>query len=274
MSLVRVQLEPVRSVGDAAGVAGRASIAHIVLSRPDKKNALTPAMLDELLAAVRSSEVQCAAAVVLSGEVGHGGFCSGFDLKLCIADHAILAQFLSGLSATILAMRATAAPVVIGAHGTAIAGGCALLGGADVVVASSDLKLGYPVVRLGISPAVSAPFLTQSVGYGHAREMLLEPTLISAARGHELGLIHELVPDDVSGEKTIARAIAIAHELAAKPRAGVQATKRWMNELADSGGDSDCGSGGSTRASAGLEASLSVVGTEEQRRMLAAAFSR
>lgn len=268
MTLVRVQLVPVEAVSAAAPAARPASvsIAHVVLSRPDKKNALTPEMLDELLACVRSPGVQNVAAVVLSGEHGPGGFCSGFDLKMCLNDHAVLAQLLSGLSAVIAALRGLAAPVVIGAHGTAIAGGCALLGGADVVVASSDLKLGYPVVRLGISPAVSAPFLTQGVGFGHAREMLLEPSLISASRGHELGLIHEIVPDDTSGEKSIARALGIAQELAIKPPAGVRATKRWMNEL-DRSSDR-------ARASKGLAASLGLVGSEEQRHMLAAAFTR
>ncbi len=135
-------------------------VRTIVLDRPEKRNALTPAMLDDLAAGVRAvtlgkGDDAGVRAVLIRGE--GRCFCAGFDLDLCRDDgpeQAVMKSFLAGLSDAIVAMRACPRPVVIAAHGAAIAGGCALLGGADLVVADRDAKLGYPVVRLGVSPAI------------------------------------------------------------------------------------------------------------------------
>src|SRR5690606_29099547 len=101
-------------------------------------------------------------------------FCAGFDLDACRGEGGddALRRLLRGLSAAIAGLRAQERPVVVAAHGAAIAGGCALLGSADVVVADAGAKLGYPVARLGISPAVSAPFLAPAVGAGAGRRLL------------------------------------------------------------------------------------------------------
>lgn len=252
--------------GDSGGGGGAGArdreVSHITLRRVEKKNALTPEMLDELIVAITGCVE--ARAVVLSGVAGEGGggFCAGFDLKQCQTDGAVLPRLLTGLSHAIVALRRLPAPVVIAAHGAAIAGGCALLGGADVVVASSDLRLGYPVVRLGISPAVSAPFVVQSMGHGAARERLFDPSLITALQARQNGLIHEIIENDASGEKTIRRGLEIAMELAAKPTVGARATKAWMNKLD--------GSLDEARVRSGLETSLGSVGSSEQRSMLAA----
>src|SRR5690606_31084299 len=79
-------------------------------------------------------------------------FCAGFDLDACRHDPLAMRALLTGLSATILALRTCPCPVVIAAQGAAIAGGCALLGGADFVVTDAQARFGYPVTLLGISP--------------------------------------------------------------------------------------------------------------------------
>jgi methylglutaconyl-CoA hydratase len=155
-------------------------------------------------------------------------------------------------------MRACEVPVVAAAHGAAIAGACALLAGADVVVADQEAKLGYPVVRLGISPAVSAPTLAGAIGPGRARERLLDPGLIDGREGHRIGLVHELA---ATREEVLGRAREIALGLAGKPRGGVRATKRWLIEI-------ERRMGASAIDREGLEASLGLVGSEEQRRLL------
>jgi methylglutaconyl-CoA hydratase len=267
MALVGVEQIGLPGAGysSGSGESRGGVVSHITLRRVEKKNALTPEMLDELITAIIGAEGAGglgARAVLLSGLAGDGGFCAGFDLKQCQADDTVLPRLLNGLSRAIVALRRLPAPVVIAAHGTAIAGGCALLGGADVIVAASDLRLGYPVVRLGISPAVSAPFVAQSMGHGAARERLLDPSLLTGPQARKKGLVHEIVSDDPGGQATIRRGLEIAMQLAAKPGAGARTTKDWMNELD--------GSLDEARVRSGLEVSLGLVGSAEQQAMLAA----
>jgi enoyl-CoA hydratase/carnithine racemase len=238
---------------------GEGDVATIRLNRPDKKNAMTPDMLERFIAAAAETRGRARALVVCgAGDV----FCSGFDLTMCLQDPAILASLLKGLSRAILALREHPAPVVAAAHGAAIAGGCALLCGAEVVVTHDDAKLGYPVVRLGISPAVNAPFLAQSMGGGAARARLLDTQLISGREAARLGLAHECV--ELSAQ-VLPRANAVAAHLAAKPRSGIVATKQLLNDL-ETGGNADY-------IEKALAVSLGLVGTPEEREMLARVLS-
>lgn len=235
----------------------------LALDRAERRNAMTPELLEALNGAIRECAGARAVALVGDGPV----FCAGFDLKLCAADPGggVLKDLLSGLSRAILGLRALDAPVVIGAHGAAIAGGAALLGGGDAVVSHAEAQIGYPVVKIGVSPAVSAPFLHAGIG-GRVRERLLDPGLIDGMRAHEIGLVHELA-DDASGVRE--RAIGLASALGAKPGSGVSATKRWLDEIeaasAPLGGDA---------GRAALEASLSIVGNDEERERLDAMWGK
>ncbi len=235
-------------------------IATITLARPEKKNALTPAMLADLNGAIASTD-PVAKVLLLHGD--GDAFCSGFDLSLCRDNSDALRDLLSGLSGAIAALRELPIPVILAVHGAAIAGGCALLGGADIVITHADCKLGYPVVKLGISPAVSMPFLMPAVGPAHARARALDPSLITGEEARRIGLAHEclVAPTDV-----LPRARTIAAELAAKPAVGLTATKSWLNEL-------DC-TADPTRAGRGLITSLALVGSIEERERLASLWTR
>lgn len=233
-------------------------VAEVVLDRAAKKNALTPEMAEGLVRGIERAAVDDAARCVLvrgEGDV----FCAGFDLKMCFDEAGTLESLLRDLSAAVRAMRRCAKPVVVAAHGAAIAGGCALLGGADYVVTESGAKLGYPVVILGISPAVSAPTLERSVGKGAARERLLEPRVFGGAEALRMGLAHECAGD---ASACVARARAVARGFASKPPAALEVTKGWMNEVDGTDRDGEFG-----RA---LDASLSLVGSDEERVALGA----
>ena len=231
----------------------------MVLDRPEKRNALTPDMLANLVSSadlVHSGKGR-ADAVVLAGE--GPAFCAGFDLSLCRDDAQMMAALLTRLSHAVRSLRRISAPVVVAAHGAAIAGGCALLGGGDIVVADRGARLGYPVVRLGVSPAVTAPALASCVRGGALRRLLLDPGLITGDEGARLGLVHEMIeaPADVR-----ARAIEIASALAAKPPLGVHTTKRWLTEIE--------GADRHDVFDAALRASLALAGGAEERSRLAA----
>lgn len=236
------------------------TIASIVLSRPEKKNALTPTMLAEFRKAVAETS-PAARTLIVHGE--GDAFCSGFDLSLCRENSDALRDLLSGLSSAVAALRTLPIPVVMAVQGAAIAGGCALLGGADIVITHADCRLGYPVVRLGISPAVSMPYLMPAVGPSPARARALDSTLISGAEAHRIGLAHECL---AAASEVLPRALTIAAELAAKPAIGVKATKSWLNELDHTGNPA--------RAALGLETSIRLVGSPEERSRLAELWKR
>lgn len=231
------------------------SVTVITLDRSEKRNAMLPGMLTEFEAAVRGIGEETKAVVVNgNGKV----FCAGFDLKACASDESgdTMRALLTGLSKCVVAMRECPVPVVLGVHGCAIAGGCAMLGGADVVVADRSAKLGYPVVKIGVSPAVSAAFLMSAIPHGAGRALMLDPGLIDGSRAFGVGLVHEVVD---KAEDVGERVMEIARGIAGKPGMGCRATKGLLNELTES----------MTRNSGvGLEASLSRVGSDEERAML------
>lgn len=236
----------------AAGAVGR-----IILDRPDKKNALTPPMLAALVEGVRAHASDDAVRAMLL-EGNGAAFCAGFDLTLCRENSTALDQLLTGLGGALRVLRRCDKPVVLAAHGAAIAGGCALLGGADIVITHHDARIGYPVVRLGISPALSAPFFRQSVGDGKAREHMLHAAFFSGWDAFRMGLAHECLED---AGRVRDRALAVAERLASKPRHALAATKRWLGELDGSFGPD---------SAKGLDTSLSLVGSPEERERLSA----
>lgn len=235
------------------------AVSVIRLDRASKRNALTPAMLADLAGAV--DRAMSARAIVLSG-VGDV-FCAGFDLTLCKTDDGALARMLRGLSRAVTALRSAPCPVIVSAHGAAIAGGCALVCAADFAITDSHARLGYPVVRLGISPAVNAPFVAAAVGHGPCRTRTLDSGLIDGREAARIGLVSECLDDAPACEP---RAVALAQQLAAKPRHALAYTKRWLGEL-DGTLDAD-------RVEAALAVSLGLVGGEEEKDRLAALWAR
>ena len=238
-----------------------ARIIEIVIDRPEKRNALTPDMLRNLKDGATRAHESHARAVLLCG--AGDVFCSGFDLALCRDDASAMGDLLTTLSHAIRSLRRLSCPVVVSAQGAAVAGGCALLGGADIVVSDRAATLGYPVVRLGGSPAVTSPLLRHSLNPARTRERLLDPATITGERAHALGLVHHLA--DSPGEVR-ARAFAIAADLAAKPPHSLSATKRWLNEL--DGSDNDA------LFADALRASLSLAGGPEERALLASVWKK
>jgi enoyl-CoA hydratase/carnithine racemase len=233
----------------------------VVLDRPDKRNAMTPAMLDAMNGALAAPPAG-ARSLLLRGE--GPVFCGGFDLKMCAETPGTLDALLRGLAAAVATLKTLPVPVVCAAQGAAIAGGCALLGGCDIVITNDAAKLGYPVTPLGISPAVSGPFLRHVVGDGPARERQLDPVLIDGRRGVAIGLAHESLP---TPEAVLPRALQVGTELAAKPSGALAATRGWLHEI------EEAMSPVSAREM-GLAASLSLVGSAEERERLAAIFRR
>jgi enoyl-CoA hydratase/carnithine racemase len=237
------------------------NILILSLDRPQKRNAMSVEMLDELHSHFNYAFAKPPGAILLKGSGDF--FCSGFDLSACRDDPSVLGDLLTSLFDVISVIRSVPCPVVVAAQGAAIAGGCALLCGGDFVVTNADAKLGYPVVRLGISPAVNAAFLRATIGDARTRELLLEGSLISGVAAHACGLASHCV---ATPAEVLPQAMAIAKQLVDKPPLAMQATKRWLNQLE---GTSDL-----AQTRPGLEASLSIVNSQEQNERLAKLWAR
>lgn len=235
-------------------------VVSVVLDRAARRNAMTPEMFAEIRAAL--DHAGDARAILLAGD--GSVFCGGFDLNLCVERPGTLAVLLRELASLIERLRSQPAPVVIAAHGAAIAGACALLTAADTVVVDDRAKIGYPVLPLGVSPAVSAASLRPAIGDGAARARLLDPSLVSGREALRLGLAHECLADAPAVRP---RALEVARTLASKPVGAMAATRRWLRQIDDLAGPPGA-------AESSLAASLSIVGSDEERERLTKAVAR
>jgi methylglutaconyl-CoA hydratase len=200
-------------------------VLRVTLQDAKKRNALGVEMFDAIDGALQSLDGQTRC-VLLAGE--GPVFCAGFDMRACVDNIEVLEIYILRLSKLIRTLRRVSVPVVVAAHGAAIAGGCAVLTGCDFVVGSKEAKYGYPVHQIGISPAVTIPTLFQKVGEGRARSLSLGGEIIYGSDAYAIGLLSHLEETDT---QAIAIASALAMELSKKPPIALQATKRWLNEL-------------------------------------------
>jgi methylglutaconyl-CoA hydratase len=238
--------------------------AHIVLRDPTRRNALDSAALAQFEALVkevtRSADIDV---VVIEGE--GASFCSGFDLAACAEVPARARDLLAGLAACVCALRELDMPVVARVQGAALAGGCALLTGCDFVVVATDAQLGYPVHRIGISPAVTTPTLLSRMGPG-ARALLLSNELIDGRTALARGLAtHCAEPAELDTEVD-----RLVERLLAKGPTAMRATKRWIREIERRGaGDIGPSTGRDGAATAAAcSASLELVAGDEFASML------
>jgi methylglutaconyl-CoA hydratase len=120
------------------------------------------------------------------------------------------------------------APVIARVHGAALGGGMGLCAVADLVIAESGARFGFTETRLGILPAVIAPFVVAKIGESHARALFPGGRRFDAVRAQRIGLVHEVV----EGEAALDAAVdsAIADVLAAGP-AAARAAKAVIREV-------------------------------------------
>lgn len=248
-------------VDESAGLVRerRGPVSVVRLNRPEARNALTPALVDALGAAIvevdADPEVR---AVVLTG-TGTRAFCAGMDLRSFAGGELPSGTGDAGVGGYLrLVQGEVATPIVGAANGTAVAGGLELLLACDLVVASSEARFGLPEVQRGLFPAGGGTFIGQRVPLAVALEMTLTGETIDAGRAYELGLVNRVVPPgDVLGD-----ALALAERIAANGPLGIAASKELVRL-----GVSDPG-----RARDRLDAWQKVVFASEDAREGARAF--
>ena len=171
-------------------------ILTITLNRPQRRNALTSAMIQELTLALRVAEDSRCGIVVLRGAGEH--FCSGLDLSelramvgRSLEQHRLDSMNIAELFRTLYNLSL---PSIAEVRGAAIAGGMGMATLCDFTIASDDARFGYTEVRIGFVPAIVSAFLLLQVGEKQARDLLLTGRIIDAAEAHTLGLITKVVP--------------------------------------------------------------------------------
>jgi enoyl-CoA hydratase/carnithine racemase len=212
------------------------AVATITLNDPARRNALGMAMFDAIQPLIASIAGHDEIHVVLLQGEGKS-FCAGFDLAAAVddaghrsdtGDVSLMAEFINRLSRLNRSIRRLPQVVIVAVQGHALAGGCALLSACDCVVVAPDATLGYPVHRIGVSPAVTLPLLRLAMGDGAARALVMSGELIDGREAKRRGLATHLAE---SGDSLTAQARALCASLVTKGPKAIRATKAWLNEL-------------------------------------------
>ena len=205
-------------------------LAVLTLNRPDKRNAISYELIDDILRALQQVEQSPAQILILTG--AGKAFCSGMDLDNLRSitgrtEEENLAD--SGTMARLFRTLYEFPKVTIAAvNGAAVAGGCGLATLCDFTLASSEAKFGYTEVRIGFVPAIVSAFLLRQIGEKHARDLLLTGRIIGADEAFRMGLVNEIV----APEKLLERARDLAASLLNNSPASLRATKRLLKRYA------------------------------------------
>jgi enoyl-CoA hydratase/carnithine racemase len=210
------------------------ALRHVVLNRPEKRNAMSTALLTELADALRAAgddaSVHC---VVLRGE--GPVFSAGVDLAELggLADddapQAMLRRFRTIFLNAANLCEEIAKPVICQIHGVCVGGALEVALGCDLRVLADDAQVGLPEVKLGLIPDVGGcSRLPAVVGLGRAKELIMTGRMIGAAQAERIGLANRVVPAGELG----AAVQELADELLACAPIAVGRAKRVMDAAA------------------------------------------
>lgn len=198
-------------------------IVVVTLDRPDKYNALSPALVhalaEELDAIDKDEQIRC---VILTGN--GKAFASGADItdmlkrgvdsyldKERLHDWDVIDHF--------------SKPIIAAVNGYALGGGCELLMLCDIAVASENAKIGQPEIKVGVLPGDGGTQrLPRIVGQCIAMKMVLTGDMVTAEEARRIGLISDVV----SSDELLPFAISIAHKIAAQPPLSIKQAKKCV----------------------------------------------
>ncbi|HEY1768676.1 MAG TPA: enoyl-CoA hydratase/isomerase family protein [Chthoniobacterales bacterium] len=200
-------------------------LVTLILNRPERRNALTIDLMNELVDAVEAAGAdETKRALILRG--AGQAFCAGLDLnETAIRERAHQSAEL--VAKTLLALSQTRLITIAQIHGAAVAGGAGLMSACDFVIAAERTKVGYPEVRRGLVAGLVMTFLRRQLRERDIRELLFAGELISAERAREMGLINRVVPPNELENETQK---IVASILQGAPGA-LASTKRLIEEL-------------------------------------------
>lgn len=250
---------------DLVVVEERDRVALLTLNRPEKYNALTPALLVELHKAIaelsRRDDIRC---LVIRG-TGDKAFCSGYDLgQLPTSMTPEIAEMLkenpNPLALGLDAITAFPYPVIAMLNGVAIGAGCELAVTCDIRIGADDIRMGMPPAKLGLVYAPSGiRKLLDLIGPANTRELFFTAKFVNATRAREMGLVNYLLPRDQLERFTF----DMASDIAEKAPLALRGMKRIINLLLERG---ELDEAGNAEAGTLIAASLASQDLKEGQR--------
>jgi len=207
-------------------------VLTLTLDRPDKRNALSAALIDALHAALERADLDADARVVVLRGAGRD-FCAGADLDellasadLTLAENEAAAR---RLGAVFTRMRSLPKPVVAVVQGRALAGGAGLVTACDLAIAAASAQLGYPEIQRGFVPAMVMTLLRRAVGEKVALDLVLTGRMLPAEEARAVGLLTRVVTDGEL-ERELS---AVVGALVAASASALALTKQLFYQLDD-----------------------------------------
>ena len=205
-------------------------LALLTLNRPEKRNAISGEMIEDLLGALFQVEANNQIRVAILTGAGKA-FCSGMDIEhLQAIAHKTPEENLEDsrrMAHLFLTIYSFPKPLIAAVNGPAMAGGCGLAAFCDFTLAAPTAKFGFSEVRIGFLPALVSVFLVRQIGEKHARDLMLTGRLVDAGEAQRLGLVNEVVP----AEKLLDRARELAATLAANSATSLGRTKHLLRSF-------------------------------------------
>lgn len=209
-------------------------VVTVVLDRPERLNALSATMFEELPTAIRNLDADPSVRAVIITGAGRG-FCAGMDLSdaECLPERGTteLIRAQDGWGQATLALREISVPVIAAVNGPAAGAGLSLALAADIRVASTAARFNAAFIKIGLTggDVGSSWLLPRIVGLGNAYELLLTGRLIGAEEALRIGLVNRVVePKNLLDE-----AESLAREIAGNSPMGVRMTKQVLQTNVD-----------------------------------------
>ena len=205
-------------------------VTHLILNRPERKNAISAQMMDDLTDFARIAATDDDIRVVVLQGAG-GVFCAGGDLSWMMAqiqsDRAGRMSEARRIANMLRALNEMPVPLIGRVEGIALGGGSGLACVCDVAVAADDCRFGFTETKLGIIPATISPYVLARIGEGAGRQVMMNSEVFKAPRAAELGLVARAVPanqmDDAIAE--------LVKPYLGLPKEAVGRTKRLIRSL-------------------------------------------
>jgi methylglutaconyl-CoA hydratase len=209
-------------------VTYESGIGIITLNRPEKRNAISFELIDDLLQGLKEVETSDAQVLILTG--AGKAFSSGMDLdNLKQLIGRSLEQNLKDSETMVRLFRSLyefPKVTIAAVNGAAIAGGTGLALLCDFTLTVPEAKFGYTEVRIGFVPAIVSTFLLRQVGEKQARDLLLTGRIIGAEEAARMGLVNEII----APENLMTRARELAALLMENSPASLRSTKKLLND--------------------------------------------
>ena len=170
--------------------------ARIVLNRPERRNALSLELIEEMIAALHETSSEPGTRAIVIEGAGKA-FSAGHDLGEMVGrEQRFFAELFDRCSTMMKTIHAVPQPVIAKVHGIATAAGCQLVAACDLAVAAEGTRFATPGVKIGLFCSTPMVPVSRAVGRKRAMEMLLTGEPINAATALDWGLVNRVVPGE------------------------------------------------------------------------------